>query len=290
MNLFTFLLRLQHRNLLLKREKCNRQHLEFNKKIASAVEEICDPISSLGVAMFTYSRIFNGGERIYISSNGKWVEHYITHEFQDEVNHLPHYIPNDSIKYTFWSEFKDDRVFSAVNKYGMTNGVSIYEKQEEYVDFFDFAFEKDNTQHINFYLNNTYLFKKFIEYFKEKIFLILNFEDKENVLVPKRFISFDQIPREKSSDPPNLSGVFSNLLEKKFENSYKEHTLILSNKELECLDLFSKGYSIKTISRLLSLSPSSVRSYLNISKMKFDFRTTKEIVNFYKEQIDNKKN
>lgn len=286
MNLLTYLPRKIYSNLFFNRENCNKRHLEFNKKISSTIEEICDPLSSLGVKMFIYSRIFNGGERIYISSNGRWVEHYITHEFQDEIDHWSHYIPDDGIKYAFWSEFKEDRVFNAVNKYGMGNGVSIYEKHEDYVDFFDFAFDKDNTQAINFYLNNMHLFLKFVEYFKEKIFLILNFDDKKNMLIPKNFIFFDKIPREKNLEA-RVPGIFSKKVLEKFENPYRKHTSILSNKELDCLDLFAKGNSIKSISRGLNLSPNSVRSYINISKMKLDLGTTKEMIKFYKEQIEN---
>lgn len=284
MNKLTYLPQKIYRNLFFNRENCNKRHLEFNKKISSTVEDICEPLSSLGATMFTYSRIFNGGERIYISSNGQWVEHYITHEFQDEIDHWPHYVPLDGIKYTFWSEFKDDKVFNAVNKYGMGNGISIYENHEEYVDFFDFAFDKDNTQAINFTLNNIHLFQKFVEYFKEKIFLILDFKDKKNILIPKKFISFDKIPREKSLEP-RARGTFLNKTLKKEESYNKMNRLILCNNELDCLELLSKGNSIKSISRSLNLSPNSVRSYVNISKMKLDLRTIKELLDLYQKVL-----
>lgn len=181
------------------REKSNKIHLEFNQTIASTINTICEPLSSFGITMFNYSRIFNGGSRLYITSNLQWSEHYITQEFHDEIDHLAHYVPPDGVKYAFWSGFRGDRVFDALAEHNLGNGFSIYEKHKDYVDYFDFSADKDNNQIVNLYMNKIDLLLRFIEYFKEQIFLLIDFEDKKNILIPKKFISFDKVPREENS-------------------------------------------------------------------------------------------
>src|SRR5688500_8620024 len=86
--------------------KINSTPLEFSREISPIIGDICHPLINLGITIFTYCRIFNNGKRLYVCNDQKWVEHYIGHNYQDELDHLEHYVPNDGVKYALWSEFK----------------------------------------------------------------------------------------------------------------------------------------------------------------------------------------
>jgi DNA-binding CsgD family transcriptional regulator len=262
------------------RDLCNKNHLEYNVKISPVIQDICSPLSQFGITMFTYSRIFNGGKRLYMCSDPIWVERYITQEFQDEIDHFAHYVPLDGVQYALWEGFKRDKVFDGLYNHNMGNGFSIYEKHKEYVDFFDFASHKDNNQMNNLYLNNIDLMLRFIEYFKEKISLIVDFEDKKNVLIPKKFTSFDEIPRCENISLKKDSIFFNQSLD---ENKilYKNEIFNLTHRELETLRLLSEGKTVKEISRSLRISHRTLDSHLQRVKIKFGAATKGDLIMFY---------
>jgi DNA-binding CsgD family transcriptional regulator len=269
-------------------ENCNKNHLEYNKKISSTINDICKPLSNFGITMFTYSRIFNGGRRLYMCSNQQWVEHYITQEFQDEIDHLAHYVPVDGVRYALWEGFKRDKVFDGLYNHNMGNGFSIYEKNKEYVDYFDFASHKDNNQMVNLYMNNLHLLLRFIEYFKEKIFLMVDFKDKKNFLLPKKFVSFNEIPRGETFKIKGRD-VFSNYNLAGKEARCQNEAFNLTNRELRCLRLLSEGKTTKEVSQSLSISPKTVESYIQMAKMKFEAVTKEELITFYKRNLNPQK-
>ena len=266
-------------------EASNQNLINYSRIISPVISDICEPLNNFGIKMFTYSRIYNGGRRLYVSTNHDWVEHYITHDFHEDIDHLHHYVPVDGIKYAFWDSFKKDIVFDAtLNQFNFWNGFSVYEKNNDYVDFFDFGAHKHNTKINNFYINNLYLLIRFIEYFKEKTFLIINSEDKENTLVPKIWVSFDKIRREENNFSKNID-CFSEYTQRGEQIRLKNEALNLTNRELECLKLLYKGNTIKNIARILKISSKTVEFYLNNCKMKTQVRTEVDLIYLYGNHI-----
>ena len=61
---------------------------------------------------------------------------------------------------------------------------------------------------------------------------------------------------------------------------------LLSNRERECLGHLARGYTIKIIAEVLSLSPRTVEYYLNGAKKKLKRRARKQLIEFYWEHCE----
>ena len=262
----------------------NKNHLEYNQQIAPIINNLCAPLLNLEIKTFTFSRIYDGGRRLYICSDQEWVKEYITREFQDELNHMSHYVPLKGINYALWQGFKNDKVFEAAHQHNMWNGISIYEAHSEYVDYFDFAFLKTDNYLTNTYINNINLFQRFVEYFKDRSSLIIDYTDKKNCLFPRKFITFNNIPR-KEYFPLNTSNVLSTHATEGNKIRRHNEAYNLSPRELSCLELLADGKSIKEISSNLKLAPRTVQSYIHMSKMRFNSETIEELLRFYMHQL-----
>lgn len=177
--------------------KMNSQPEDFIKSMCPVIHDICQPIFERGITMLTYSRIYNNkNTRLYLCSNPEWIQAYTTYRFQDEIDHLEHYVPGNGIKYTLWNGFKMDKVFSlAYNQFNYWHGFTLYQKHKEYIDYYDFSAHKHNDQMLLFFLQNTDMLFRFTTYFKERISNIINSPQKNQLLISKLSLPFNEVPR-----------------------------------------------------------------------------------------------
>jgi hypothetical protein len=190
------------KNLLMEHiDLQNKSVLNFNQKAKARMNTLCHPLWKAGFTMFTFCRSFKDGKRLYLSSNEKWVEHYLKNNLQDNCDHLEHYLPPQDIIYGFWDAFKGDKVFDALHSRNFGHGFCIYEHYEDYVDQFDFAAHRDNYLMSNFYLQNIFFLETFIKEFKIKAFDLINNDVEKKLIIPSRpltvkyrsFITYDKV-------------------------------------------------------------------------------------------------
>lgn len=163
----------------------NRSVLAFNQGSSIVMKAICDPFfKQFNLTKFTYCRSFYSGERLYLSSHLDWVKHYIAHNFQNDIQHMIYYKPPEDINYALWSGFDMDKVFSAFYDFDIWHGFTVYERDKEYIDLFDFATHRDNYYATDLYLNNQHLFHDFIKIFKQKATELIDTSDHEKLLLP----------------------------------------------------------------------------------------------------------
>ena len=287
------------------RNKEYQSALSYNRDIGPSLEEICKPLfENFNIKMFTYSRIFKNGRRVYVSTNSKWVEHYISNSHQDEINHLEHYIPANDIKYALWDSYKMDRVFySAYNNFNLWHGFSIYEHKKDYVDFFDFAADRSNDQIVNFYINNYALLDHFTRYFKSKSVDLINFSDENIWITPKVWIPFNEIPKTGTIDPDKLSDFDAQvgITEKKIyhfkpslkisKNHVNDCKIIslsevkYTEKESQCMTNLVGGKTPKEIANVLDVSSKDIESYIKSVKRKTRVLPNSDFIKFYENNL-----
>ncbi len=264
----------------------NSALLECGRRASDVVNEICQPLARFGITIFTYCRIFNDGKRLYICSDKNWFEHYITQGFQDNLEHLEHYVPADGVKYALWSQFKMDPVFSDVyHKFHYWHGMTIYEKNPEFVDYFDFGTHRDNVQMINFYCNNLEVFTRFTDYFKCRAAALIDSPESSRLIIPRLQISLDEVPRTSTEVNKKKRSRVKNLgltlvKNEKVVEAEKKHTkeMSLTEKEKECLNFYLDGKNISEISQILSLPECTIEFYLESVKLKINGKTRENVV------------
>jgi DNA-binding CsgD family transcriptional regulator len=259
----------------------NHLALDFSKNAAELVHKISRPIFSFETAIFTYCRVFNNGKILYLCSDEKWVEHYFASNYQNESDHLKHYVPLENIKYALWSEFDRDKVFrAAYEEFNYWHGISFYEKNKNHMDYFDFGANKDNVKMENFYLNNLPVLSQFIQYFKEEASDLINVSDSTKLISCENKEIISNIFRLKSPEEENKIVQFP-FQEKRQENSFIDSMGFTCN-EKECLLYLYQGKSIKEIGEALKIPAKSAEFYIKSIKFKAESLTKSDLHNVLK--------
>lgn len=186
----------------------NRSALQFNIESEMIMSDICKSIldKEIGITNFTYCRTFNNGTRLYLCDNSEWVRHYLSNNFQEDLEHLEFYTPGNDLKYALWTAFKEDRVLSSLrNHFNLWYGFNIYEKHEDYIDIFDFVSHTNNHQITNYYLNNLDTLNNKVKYFKEKAADLIDPTDKRKLMVSKNWKPFSELSKNSLFDSKRIN-------------------------------------------------------------------------------------
>lgn len=160
--------------------------LEFNKSAQMRMNELCCPLHQYGIYMFNFVRTYYDGKRIYLSTDSRWVEHYLTNNFQDNLEHMAYYLAPPDIKYSFWISFKRDDIFESLYEYGIDHGFTIFEHHPHHVDQFGFSTYRNKSTLQDFYAKNIHIFEDFIKDFKVKAADLIPLKEEKKLIIPSK--------------------------------------------------------------------------------------------------------
>lgn len=228
--------------------------------------ELSKPLLQLGISYFTYTRSYDTGERVYLTSHRETLENYIKKKWY-LVGNVEGKPSNYKPQNVFWSALPKQYVYDAnARSYGIDHGMFMIEPHDNYCDFYGFATKKDNIWVQNVYLNKIETIKNFTLYFKDKGSNILKKADSAKILLP-----FHNDPTEFMGNESDVD--FSTMY---FKNNSKD--LLLTNRQLQCAHLLSKGHTIKEIANKMGLSPRTLEDHVHILKKKFSCRNKSELI------------
>jgi LuxR family quorum-sensing system transcriptional regulator SolR len=234
-------------------------------------EEICQPLCHIGVVFFNYLKIYRDGSRIDLNNNHtKSYEHYYvdTTEYQNQSVESQPFRFKDNI--LLWSSFPDDKFWQVMrNEFNIANGITFLENHEHYCEIFHFASTRDNSQIVNFYLNNITSLKAFMIYFKEKGSKLLDNAEKNKLQI----VNPSSLLQEENTIEMldlNHEEFIKQLDSNRFNLKDNFNNVALTKRESECLALAMRGQSAKYIARYLGISHRTVEQYIERLKTKFN--------------------
>lgn len=263
----------------------NFSSLKFNEQIAERVNVICDPLFKyFNIKNFSFARITNDGRMLRLSSDVLWTKKFFEHKFYNDFDFYIkniQSIPKAHTKYLLLSgEPKGDH-YSAIYEYGFWNIFVIFEKLEEYTNIWSFCSARDNSEMINFYLNNIDVLKHFMEFFKQFSGDLLSPGD--NSIWIKSNLRIEGL----IEDEDNCIVQFINETSiKKYFSSFLQNISRLSKREFECLELFSRGNTIKSTAQILSLSPRTIEKHLENIKQKTGIRYKYHLIRLFIQDLN----
>jgi len=163
-------------------ERQNHTVVDLNLQIQPFMQEICKPLREVGIRQFTFCRSFYNGKRLYLCSEPDWVALYLKNNFQNDIQHLVHYVPSEKMRYAFWVDFKKDKVFDALYSLGLWHGFALYDQKPTYTDLFDFCSTPKNQEIIDFYVNNLPMLEEFALNFKRQSTSLINSFNHEGMI------------------------------------------------------------------------------------------------------------
>jgi len=212
-----------------------------------------------GITVFNYYRMYFDGSVIRLSTDRAWTMHYFKKDYLNRST-VPLSYLTKPINYFIWlTDDCPEMLLDAAINFDTSNGISIAERHNDYMEYFCFATTLSNTSIINnFYINNLDLLRKYCFQFKERANMLLKtYEKKKLILTNINSCKIDFQPDQilRITDSIQLSG-----------------------QQNACARLLLKGMSCKGIAQEINLSPRTVESYLNNLKNKLKCRNRTELI------------
>lgn len=163
------------------------------------------------------------------------------------------------------------------NKFQVDQIHMIVHKSEEKLELYGFSTTQMNLNLSNSFVNNLFLFKKFISYFHEEAQSIIKSARDNQVNIVSEcgdsYHSFDN-NRDMYGSTINIEAFLSGM-----NKNQRMLALIktLSNRERDCIKWLLKGRSASKIAKILHLSPRTVEFYLEQVKNKLGCSSKQEL-------------
>lgn len=272
-----------------------RALVEYNRANSQKLFNICAPLfNTFGFTSFGYTRIYEDGKRLILETNEKWLEVYSQNKFQEDddgpkslVNNLTNLIYTSPPQELYINILKDSPqscLHNCLFSLGIWNTISIYVYMNKFIEVFHLGAGLDGEGIMNFCLNKKEFLKRFIYYFRAKIYS-LGIEKAPYIIdVSLSNIFFKNTP---STQDEKIEKFFRETSIDKFY--LKTHDKFITKREAECLHYLAYGKSSKEIAIMLGISNRTVDAYMAILKSKLQAFTKNALVDIsHANYLDNK--
>ena len=236
---------------------------------ALGVAEITKPLEALGIIGFYYIRLYEDGSFLDLSARPDWSLLYFQKLFAGQYplsalsDHI--YIENGV---NLWTLNADNPIWQdGIAHFGYGNGITLCEQRQGFKELYSFYARADNTHINDFYLRHLDFLEKFKKMFVEKGQRLIRQADQYRFILPERYHT-----------PENPTTALPKSLQHIFNQEDQECLETPTPREIECLSLFSKGFSSKEIGGLLGISQRTVENYIANLKSKWHCNKITELL------------
>lgn len=248
-----------------------RKHHRLSDKIRPIISPL---IEAFDIAQFCYFYVDEKGMSACLSSHPQWVEFYL---YQNLFLYNP-FLKDPKIvpEGVFFAKGIRDKGFQESQKhakaFGIEDTIILTSKEDGLLKGFSFGLSPRETNY-SLFVNELPLLKRFCSEFEKR--------------------ASKQIAELEPVDVRDLlKGAFYKKLDSQFLSSKNRDTLVahlnipkLSKREQECLGLYLKGETAKSIGEILDISNRTVESYLVNIKCKLNCENKTELIKKSKDLI-----
>lgn len=238
------------------------------------VNQICTPLfEKLKINYFSYGRFYDDQSFQVLVSNSAWYEHFWRVNHKMSTPKLSDFSKKESAVYLWEDSLQSDLVKDAKELFHMDNGLTIMRRVPRYFEYFSFAFSKSEKSSVSGYLNNLKILESFGDYFIEKASTIIQAGQNKKIHLSVEAPTYIDIP--------NLSFSELDLFDAPKSGNSNNDTLGNINfnaREIDCVTLLKKGFTVKKMSGALSLSPRTVEDYIVTIRQKLGCQKKSDII------------
>lgn len=231
------------------------------------VDEIIAPLKDFfGITSFVYQKNFDDGSEIRLSNQPAWMHYFYEHElYKKSFFERP---PSEFSKARLvWAGLTiHNPILEKAREFNIDHGITFVEPCVGGCEFFFIGTTVDHPQARAKCLSNLDLIERFLDYFREKAQSLIEQAAKQKIIIPNKFI---QAPTWFGVEEVNRDAFLNRLM-----------PIDLTARQLDCVRLLVKGYSMKMIAQELNISPRTVESYVEQIKVKTQTYSKGELVKF----------
>lgn len=238
------------------------------------VKQICQPLNTLKISFFLYTRNYPDGSQAWLINNADWEIYFYEQElYKRDCLRVPEKTPAPTYKFNLWKCMPDpcQEIFGEARNFNIDHGVTLIEHGKEFNETWHFGTTPENHSIHDLYVNKTELLDRFTHYFRDQAKPLIAKAEKER----QQFIFPDEhhqhaheIQEEVQQD---LFDEFIKQTTLKRLYLGKEHgNTYLTARELECIHWLKKGKSVEEIAMILDMKTSTAQSHIENIKKKFD--------------------
>lgn len=226
--------------------------------VSLEISKICKFIfDKLDLNYLDYARFYSNGECSILYTDKEYVQDFLNHEAYDDP---PPNVITPGLH--LWNEYIDQRYLkNAATKFNHSHGITIINQHNEYTEVFNIATHVKNQKIYELYLNQQTILQQLVHYFKRQASKYINHSDDNRIVLPEKKIQTVEKVSVLDKSIREISSIFadSDTLVIKVNNV----AVSVSQREAQCLYLFSRGLSSKEIARKLLISHRTVEGNLD---------------------------
>lgn len=254
----------------------------FSVTSTKIVKEICQPLSQIyNISDFLYARVYDNDKCYALTTNKEYHEHHFKCGYK-----LTPIIPDSIMKQKFHyilSDYNNDNYIYTRMLYDLRHLFNLwfpfylFERYEGYYDLYIFCSTPQNTDVLNFYLNNIENLELFKFYFKEKASELLKKAESNKITLPKHMMSnVKGLYRAQENNDKINKQIYNQIRKYCFQIFGKK--ILFTKREMDSLRLLLKGYSVKEIAANNNVSSRTIETHINNIKYKLGVSRKSKIV------------
>lgn len=265
-------------NLLLGPDIINMQgqvYTEYCSRNSVDLQNLIFPIiSQIDLKYFFHSRIYMDGSEIAFSTFPE-----LTNSIYDNSFNILRYRVLSAIdrEYIVWTATTAETKYLYdfySQKYKIGNGLSIIEKNKEYIDSFHFGGDYCNIGMTEYLINNTDLLKNICAYYKNKFQKKIASKESNRIFIPSRKVNLNKIIFSQN----NRKFISLQLSMLKDKESAIFGDIKVSKREMEVLCWLANGKTAEETALILGLSKRTVEDHIKNMKDKFTAPNTHSLM------------
>lgn len=228
------------------------------------VKEILSPLlKQANIHYFNYSVTYPDHSSFTLHTNATFYESWFTNEFPSWECYL-------NSGWYMWEAIDSKGKNDFARSLGIGNGIIHINRLADKTEVIAFASSPDNTNIVNFYLNNLNLLKRFKFHFIEKAANLIKIANTERVILLPKMV------RDANFTIENKVSAGNHQFSKPEFDFYP--FCALSERELQCYALLIRGFRLAAMSEILNIAIPTVNNYISRIKEKLGCRKKEEMI------------
>ncbi len=264
----------------------NSDALKYYGSIIPTVAEFTKPLKAyLGISYFVYIKVYKNSKYMFISNDSHLSQDYISNIHCSNIFYRDYIDTKGSYYPILWPALPENESMEIFFNYGYWHGLSLISHYDDHFEAVCFLSDKDNHKINDFYIKNIRTLEKYADHFKSTFSDNIISRANQNLATYEKGFDFYLPIKKIENDSDKIRAFLQASGIKAGSVNINGNAVKITHKELKCLELMSKGLSMKGIARELLLSPRTIESHISNIKSKTGYNYKYDLMQLYQNEL-----